>query len=178
MGGQGRIGTGIERRVQFRQAEIEHLDAVVLRDHDVVGLEIAMEDAPIVRRGQPFGHFRGNAQRVLRRQRLAVHQRAQVLAVDQLHGDPGEALGVTRLVDGDDVGMIEGGGGPRFLFEPAQRLRTGGQLGRQDLQGHFTTELVVSRTVDLSHPARTNYAEDLVLPKAVTRSQLHGVRTA
>ncbi len=45
----------------------------------------------------------------------AVEQR---LALDELHGDPGTAVLLTDLVDRADVGVIEGGHGPRLAQHP------------------------------------------------------------
>ena len=39
----------------FQRAEIQHLHAPVARDHDIGGLQIAMDEAFVVRRGDSFG---------------------------------------------------------------------------------------------------------------------------
>jgi hypothetical protein len=41
------------------QAKIENLRAVVARDEDVVGLQVAMDDSLFVRGRKSFGDFQG-----------------------------------------------------------------------------------------------------------------------
>jgi hypothetical protein len=58
--------------LQLRHPEVHDADLVVVRDQDVLGLEIAVNDAVGVDRGQPGGGLQGN----LAEQRLG--DRAQV----------------------------------------------------------------------------------------------------
>ena len=39
---------------QMREAEIENLNVTVLHDKQILGLEVAMDDAFLVRRGEPM----------------------------------------------------------------------------------------------------------------------------
>jgi hypothetical protein len=67
-------------RLQFRESEVENLRTAVVRDHDVIGLEIAMDDAGGMRGGQSVGNLRGEVDRLPPRhrgygsERLALHQ--------------------------------------------------------------------------------------------------------
>ena len=63
------------RRHDLRQAEVEHLGAAVARDEDVGRLEIAMEDALLMRDMEGVGNLHGHARGVLRRQRPAQRRR-------------------------------------------------------------------------------------------------------
>jgi hypothetical protein len=47
-----------------------------------------------------------------------------------LHGDEVHAVGDVDVVDGDDVGMIQGRSGLGLLHEPALPFRIGHFLGR------------------------------------------------
>ena len=47
------------RRGDLGQAEVENLDAARLGDHDVARLQVAMDDAGGVRRGQRVGNLHG-----------------------------------------------------------------------------------------------------------------------
>jgi hypothetical protein len=49
--------------------------------------------------------------------------------------DEGLAFVLPDLVDGADVGVVEGRGGPSFATEALQRLRIPGNLLRQELEG-------------------------------------------
>ena len=52
-----------------RQTEIENLDESVSRDEHVLGLQVAVNDALVVRRGQPRDDLQGDVERLLQRQR-------------------------------------------------------------------------------------------------------------
>ena len=48
----------------------------------------------------------------------ALDAMLQGLAVEELHGDEGLAVGLTDIVDGADIGMIERGGRLSFALKP------------------------------------------------------------
>ena len=100
-----------------RQPEVEHLHVAVGADHDVLGLDVPVDDAGGVRGGERARHLPADVDR--RRERLrALDERAQRPPVDELLDD--EELAVRRLadfVDGDDVGVVEGRGGARLAQE-------------------------------------------------------------
>ena len=64
------------------------------------------------------------------------------LALDERHGEPELARGLARVVDGQDVGMLEAGGELDLALEPVGPER-GGQLRQEDLQGHRPVVLEV-----------------------------------
>jgi serine/threonine protein kinase len=57
----------------------------VARDHDVGGLQVAMDHAFIVRGGHAFGHRGGQFDDAARRESTGAQKPTQRLAVDQLH---------------------------------------------------------------------------------------------
>jgi len=86
----------------------------------------------------------------------------QRLAVQQLRDDVGLALVGSDVVYGDDVGMVERGGGPRFLRETAQTVEVVRDPRRQHLDRHFALEPRIPRAIHLAHPAAPDEGEDLV----------------
>jgi hypothetical protein len=59
--------------------------------------------------------------------------------------------------------FVRRSGRARLKLEALEPLRVGGDIGRQELQGHFAPELArVAREVDLAHPARAYRPEDFV----------------
>ena len=99
---------------------------------------------------------------------FVVYLLFQRLTADQLHGDEvngggGDSggvagigpsdLGLADLVDGDDVGMIQGGGGLRFLDEAPHPLLALHQLRGKDFQGDRPVQDGVLGHVDLTHAA-------------------------
>ena len=91
-----------------REPEVEHLHVAVAPDHDVLGLDVPMDDAGRMRGGQRPRHLPSDIHR--RRLRLrGLDERTQGLAVDELLHDEELAAGcLPDFVDGDDVGVIEG----------------------------------------------------------------------
>jgi hypothetical protein len=91
-----------------REPEIEHLHVAVAPDHDVLGLDVPMDDAGRVSGGQRARHLPSDIHR--RRLRLrGLDESTQRLAVDELLHDEELAAGcLPDFVDGDDVGVIEG----------------------------------------------------------------------
>ena len=67
------------------------------------------------------------------------------------------------VVDGDDVGMVQRGGGLRFLDEAAAALGIARHFRRQHFDGDKAVEPRVLRLVDIAHAARAQLLEQLVL---------------
>ena len=71
-----------------RQAEVENLDLAVLEQEDVLGLQVAMDEALVVRGGEPARDLHGDVDRLAHRERAVLGQPlAQRLAVEQLRDD-------------------------------------------------------------------------------------------
>jgi hypothetical protein len=80
-----RAGRGVRGfQGELRQAEVDDPHAAVARDHDVLRLQIRMNEAAPVRLGDRFGHRAAAAQRLAHRQRSGLQARAQRCAVDVL----------------------------------------------------------------------------------------------
>ena len=77
---------------ELREAEVEDLDAAVLRDEDVLGLQVPVDDALLVRRGEAEGDLRRVVERAALGQPAARERGAQRLALEQLLDDVGGAV--------------------------------------------------------------------------------------
>ena len=73
--------------IEVRQSEIEQLYMPVRRHHDVRRLEVAMDEAAVVRVREPFGDLEAELNRGLERRHAASKHRGQRLAVYELHQD-------------------------------------------------------------------------------------------
>ncbi len=69
---------------------------------------------------------------------------------------------VVDVVNGDDSGVIERGGGASLAIEPTKALGIGADFAREDFDGGFTSQLDVPSAVDLAHPAGTERRKNLV----------------
>ena len=97
---------------QFRETEVENLRVAITRDHDVVGLQIAMHDARGMSFGQSFGHVLQVSQQLLQFGSVVVDLLAERDAFDELHRDEVRSVALTDFINVRDVRMIERGGGP------------------------------------------------------------------
>ena len=91
-------GKGLAGR-DLRQSEVQDLHAPVAREQDVVGLQIAVGDAGIVRTAESGSDLRGDVDGLAERrprsaQRLPIHQF-------------GDDVALAHVIDGHDVGMIQ-----------------------------------------------------------------------
>ena len=116
-----------------------------------------MPDA--VRRFQRAADLQHDFYRFLRRQLLLLlHQAAQVLTFDKLHGDELHAFGFAQVVDPDYVFVRDPSSQQQFLLEAVDDGLASGQLGPDDFQRHHAIQFAVARLVDRAHPT---FAEDL-----------------
>ena len=148
---------------QLGEAEVEDLHVAVARQHHVLGLEVAVDDAGGVRAGEPVGQLAGDVEHLPGRQReLGANQVAQRRAVHELHDGEGQPGRLADLVDGDDVGVVEGRGRAGLLGESTEAVRDRGEGLGQELDGDVAAEVEVPRTVDLAHAPRAQLVEELV----------------
>ena len=147
---------------ELGEAEVQDLDAAVLGDEEVLGLQISMDDPLLVRRSEAVGDLDRVVDRLALGQSASGKPRAQRLALEQLRDDIGLALEGADVVDRQDVGVVQGPGRLRLLLEAAQPLRIARERRRQHLDRDVPLESLVARPVHLAHSSGANLAEDLV----------------
>ena len=110
------------RRRRAREAEVHELGAG-LGEHDVAGLEVAVDDAGAVRAVERVGDLRADAQHVGERQRPAREARGQRLALDQLHHQVVGVALAADVVQRADVRMVEARDRLRLALEARAHSR-------------------------------------------------------
>jgi hypothetical protein len=65
-------------------------------------------------------------------------------------------------MDGDDVRVVETGGGPSLADETLDPLRVLREVLWQDFDGDLATQACVARPVDFAHPATTERRDDFI----------------
>ena len=161
----GRRGAG--------QSEIEHLDVPVARHDDVCRLQVAMDDAAVVRGGESPGDLRAVLDRFANRHRSARGDLSQRVAFEELgHGVRGLAF-AADVVDGNDVGMRKGGERFHLALEPRERLGIAREGCRQDFDRDLASEPRVPRSINLAHAAGANGGDDLVGAESGSRAERH-----
>ena len=142
---------GAEARLHLREAEVEDLEATFLRDEQVVGLDVAMDDALLVRRGEHVEQLLAHLVHVGERKATALPDAARLeqLAFEQLHDEIGVTV-LARVVveDSHDAGMVHLVRRVALLEEAATSVDVARELGVQDLDGRATAVVLVRRGVD------------------------------
>ena len=72
------------------------------------------------------------------------------------------ALVLADLVDGDDVGVLQGGRGLRLQAETLHVLGSGELAGQDHLDGHDAVKRHLPRLVHDAHAAAAQLAQDLI----------------
>ena len=96
-----------------------------------------MDDALLVRRGQPVRDLDAVASRLAVAAGPPPSALAQRLTFEQLGDDEGAPSSDADVVNSDDVGMVQGGGGERLPLEPVQPIR----ILRNGLREHLDRDL-------------------------------------
>ena len=94
----------------------------VLRDEHVLGLQVAVDDALLVRGGEAVGDLEREVDGLLLRDRPAVEPLAQRLALQQLRDGVGDAILRAEVVDREDVRMRQRRDGLRLALEARERV--------------------------------------------------------
>src|SRR5271154_6324290 len=156
---------------QLRQTEVKNLHAPVASDENVFRLQIAVDDSLVMCRSETARDLLGSFNRLA--QRHSAQPVAQSLPFKKLRHQVRRALMLAKIVNGEDVGMIQRGDGLRLLLEAPQSLGIAGESSRQNLNRNVTVEPRVARPIHLAHAARSDCRYDFVRPEFCPRSKSH-----
>jgi hypothetical protein len=145
------------------QAEVGHVRPAGRVQQDVAGLDVAVDDALAVGVVQRLGdrgcQFRGHG----RRGPVVADQPGEGAALDEPgHDEAGIFGGAAGVVDGDDVRVVEPGGGAGLGEVDVGVLGAADQPAVRHLDGHAALELVVVGQVDAAEPAFTQQPLDAI----------------
>ena len=130
-------------RAGLRQPEIEQLRAR-LRQHDVAGLQVAMDDAFAMRLVERVRNLNPKLQRLVERQCALRQSLGQRLALQVLHDQEVDAVLTTDVVDVADVRMTQGRECLGLALESLLQVRVRGDMLGQDLDGDRAIETRVA----------------------------------
>ena len=138
---------------ELGEAEVEHLELARGAHEQVRGLDVAVDDAALVRGVERARHLHREVDGLRDRDRALLQQLLDALPVAQLHDDERPSVVLPDVVDDADVRVVERGGEVGLAVEARERGRVGRHPRRQELERHVAPELCIVRTVDDTHPA-------------------------
>ena len=148
---------------QAGDAEVGHLYAAVPQYHDILGLDVPVDDAAAVSVAEAPHDLGDEVQRFPPVHLApALHILLQGNAVDQLHDDVVDALGAGDIVNGDDIGMAELGDRKGFVPEAAAELGVLRQLTFQYFDGHKPVKAMTLGLIDIGHAAGADQLQQFI----------------
>ena len=107
--------------------------ALLARDHDVGGLDVAVDDAARVAVVEGVGDLDADVDDVAQAQRLVADQAQQVRAADERHDEEERALVPAEVVDRDDGRVVHLRDDLGFALEALLELRRRGRVEEMSL---------------------------------------------
>jgi hypothetical protein len=159
-------GVQVAPGVDFRQAEIEQLGLAVPGDENIGRLDVAVDDAFGMGSVECVGNLDAEFQHEVDGQRFAVDAVFEGLALEIFHGQKRAAIFFADVVDGADVGVVQGRGGTGFAAEPIQNGEMAADLIGQKLERNETAEARVLGFVDHAHSPAAQLFDDSIMGDA------------
>ncbi len=155
-------------------AEVGHFHGAVGGEEDVPRLHVAMHQTGPVgggERGGDLGPDLGGPSR--KEGTFTAKDITKAAAVDQFHDDEIGVAGLAPVVDPDDVGVGEVGGGLSLPPESLHECFVVRELSVQHLDRHFATKEGVLAEIHVGHPAAGQVRREVItLGKGVRK--VHG----
>src|SRR5882672_1521144 len=104
-------------RDEFCETEIENFCRTAIREKNVGGFDVAMEDTFFVSRVESVGELNAEFERAIERQRSGANDLVERFAFQQLHRDEGFSVVFFDGIDGADARVVQRGGGTSFKKE-------------------------------------------------------------
>ncbi len=150
---------GVERP---GDAEVHDLGVALAVDHDVLGLEVAVDDAEAVGLDEALEDLAGQVEGLgLVEVARAADEALQVLARDVFHGDVDRQPFLADVVHPADVPVGDLAGQLDLVAEALDDLEVGGDLRLEELEGDDLADLAVVGLVDGAHTALADLLDDL-----------------
>jgi hypothetical protein len=144
-------------------AEVHDPGVAVPVDHDVLRLEVAVDDADPVGFLEAFADLAGDAHGLAHGQGAdAVNEALEVFPGHVLHGDEVGLALAAEVVHPADVPVRDRSGQPQLAAEAFDRPFVGRDLGVEQLEGQLFADLGVVDLVDAAHAALAQVLDDLV----------------
>ncbi len=110
------IATDADGAAHFGQSEVEELGSAA-GEHDVAGLEVAVDDSLAMRGVESAGDLDGDAEGFFDGQRSFAEACFEGFSFEMLHDEEVDGVFAADVVEGADVRVIEAGDGSGFALE-------------------------------------------------------------
>ncbi len=149
-----------------RQPEVGQPRVAAPIDHDVCGLEVAVQHTAVMRGGQAGAYLTGHFDALVGGQPSdASQQRREVFAVDELHRQKVTAVDVAHVVDAAHVRMRNLPRDAHLVEEALQARRLTMHRFGQELERDRLAQLQVLGPIHLPHATATDQSDDAVAAK-------------
>ncbi|MCZ7679675.1 MAG: hypothetical protein M5U28_13310 [Sandaracinaceae bacterium] len=150
--------------LQLGDPEVEELHALEAagqrHEEDVGRLEVAVDDARLVRGRERRQELHGDGRGARRREAAALQHREERLALEQLHDQEGRlARRLHEVGHLHDVRVHEPAGRLGLAAEALEVELLAAQLVREHLDGHAAADVLLHRLVDRAHAALAEGAD-------------------
>jgi hypothetical protein len=141
-----------------------HVASLGGHDHDVVGFEVAVDDAEVVGGLETVGALAEEVNGAGQGKRAGfLEHGGERLALHELHGEvDGAVFRLAEVVDRADVGVIDPAGVGGLAIETGNGLRIVAHPGAHHLDGALPPHLDVLGEIDRAHPAFAQLFRDVI----------------
>ena len=153
------------------EPEVEYLHRAVGPHLDVGGLQIAVNDALLVRRFERLGNLLRDRERLIERDRTSSNALREIVSLDQFHHEGGHAPALFEAVDGGDVWVVQRGERLGFTLEAREPISVVRERLGQDLDRDVAIQLRVAGPEDLPHAAFADAGDNFVDTETGTGSK-------
>src|SRR6266550_5180726 len=157
---------------QLRNPEVEHFHVAIRPQHDVLWLDVAMDNAGFVGGSERTRPLDRDVNSFTDLDSPAHQTLTQRLAVDQFTGNVMSRVILADLVNRQDVWMIEPNYGMRFLLKPLQALSIAGKALGQKFERGLAAGCHVGGQIDVAHPAGADPFRKFVMADRATDEQI------
>src|SRR6266446_10651988 len=160
---------------ELGQAEIEDFGVPTIRDKNIRGLDVAMNNSFGVRGIQRVGDLDAQREQCFQFDGTPGDAVLQRRAFQKFHDNERSPVLFADVMDRADVGMIQGRRSLRFALETGESMRISAYVLRKKLERDETVETSILGFVDDYHPAATELFDDAVMRDGLAD---HGWQTA
>src|SRR5208282_562757 len=160
-GSRGSAGGRGRESLRFGQAKIHQLGPA-LGEHDVAGLEIAVNDSLAMGHGERVCDGNADLEDIAHRQGAFAEPICQSLALEKLHDQKINSILRTDVVELADREMIERGNGAGLALEALLQFGRGREMSRENFDGDLAIETGVESGIHLAHSPRAEGRTDFI----------------